>query len=259
MGYDDQDLAVQLMRHGSLCSWLDYPGSSALLVHGHGTDTTRSPVSFASAKLVESLFLKASTIDSKIMPLAFFCGEHINQKRDSYSNPRRMVLYLILQVLDQQLYHGQRMDPNLLEYAASGLDVDSISSLCGLFESMLLYLPSQLIVFIVIDGVSHFEDSGRKAEMMEIINRLVGMVESGKGPILKLLTTSPKSTMSAWKIFRGLNDISGRTTILDLKSSYVGGVGFNALGWNSDMDQRILELCIEEDAPLSYAARGENS
>lgn len=156
-----------------------------------------------------------------------------------------MVLLLILQLLEQQAYHKRETHPQVLDYMAKDLDINRIDDLLGLFQAISVHLPQDIMVFIVIDGISHFEDGSRRSEAMDAIRGLLALVENGSGPSVKLLVTSPASTRSTWKVFGSFKSSSTRIAVLTLRHRYSGRVGFKALGWTLDVGESIA--CLQDD------------
>ncbi|KAB2577969.1 hypothetical protein DBV05_g3363 [Lasiodiplodia theobromae] len=231
----DQDRAVALMQDPAFVAWLSLHESSAILIHGNSKATPKSATSFVCAKLVESLFIKASTRESTTIPLAFFCGEHTNERTDDYAHPPGLALSLLLQLIDKMAAHTP-INPEPLQKAIRDLDAENGVTILNLFVRIVAQLPPEATLFVVIDGVGFFEDSNRREEMKCLARKLARLVKKKHHPVVKLLMATPAATIDVSAQFR-----SNDAQVLDMRRTYPGRNGFKALGWLT-AEQRLAEI-----------------
>lgn len=69
----------------------------------------------------------------------------------------------------------------------------TLESVNQLFGKLVAQLPPAVFLFVVLDGISLYEDPARLDEMRMVIERLrdLATIDSGSGPVFKLLMTSP--------------------------------------------------------------------
>ena len=190
----DQDRVVAIMRSHKLQKWITGTSSSALFLNAnHKGSMRQQPTSFISAKLVDSITPSLSTTlpDPHLtLPLAYFCGEHL-QDEDPDSGPDGMMRNL----LSQLLLSYPSFDLHTIQRMQQSLDYTSVSDLCDIFDLLIAQLPPYTVVFCIIDSVSFYENSASVCEEAQVaVQALVDVVERTKdnGCVFKLLL------MSAW-------------------------------------------------------------
>ncbi|CEN61412.1 hypothetical protein ASPCAL08066 [Aspergillus calidoustus] len=179
----EEHRAATIFQHQRLMAWLTNPVPDLVVVNGNAENN--AAMSYVCAQLILSL---ASTDDS-IIPVYFFCGEHINWRKDPNAHPVSLMHGLIGQLLSQ-------WPPSKIS-SVKGLS-DKIQSdeplvLCSVFSSLISPLPDTAIVVCFIDAISYFEDNERRKNACAIARSLNKVVKLDEGPLLKVLWTSPST------------------------------------------------------------------
>ncbi|KAF2084165.1 hypothetical protein K490DRAFT_49882, partial [Saccharata proteae CBS 121410] len=231
MEEEEQDRAVALMQNESVREWIRTPESSALLVHGNGTNSVNSPASFVSAKLFESLCMESED-SSAIIPLAFFCGLHTDKGSDFDTYPSGLALNFLLQLVEHKVLRDHDAESTRLAALTSNVDVNEVTSwsMLELLVHVVQQLPPDLVVFFIVDAVNYYEESSRLDETMEFVDGMHELVEGQKGPVVKVLFTSPAGTIAIWETFRSRRG-NGGPKVIRMNGSYSMQGGFKRLGW----------------------------
>ncbi|KAL2858422.1 hypothetical protein BJY01DRAFT_241757 [Aspergillus pseudoustus] len=159
--------------------------SDLVIVNSNGENKRWSPMSYVSAQITTSF----GTSDGSIIPLYFFCGEHINWRKDRKAYPSSLMNSLIAQLLSHS--HASNLSPT--EHLTNKLKSGTTIDLCGAFKRLIKQIPDTVIVICVIDGISYFEDDERREDICTVVRSLDSLVHRGKGPLLKVLLGSPSS------------------------------------------------------------------
>lgn len=242
----DQDRAVVLMQDAKFVTWLALQESSAILIHGNSKHVTKAATGFVCAKLFESLHVKASADDSTTIALAFFCGEHTDERTDRDAHPPGLALNLLLQLIDKM---GSRwpVDSAPLQKSIRNLDFEDAGSTSALFAKLVAQLPAEVTLFVVVDGVGFYEDRSRRGEMTELVGKLLKLVGRKAGPVVKLLMATPAATIAVCGQFRSRGE-----QVFEMRRTYPARNGFKALGWLT-AEQRIAEVGeVREQEDGSY-------
>ena len=112
-----------------------------------------------------------------------------------------MIRSLISQLLRQFAFTSIQPDPRI---SLQDLTGDDISILCEIFALLVRQLPSNLLVFCLIDGIGLYETEQFLVGMDDVIMSLVDLAEQGghmNQPTFKLLITSPHPTSEVRKVF----------------------------------------------------------
>ena len=225
----DQDRVVAIMRSHKLQTWITNTHSSALLINAnHRGSTKQQPTSFICAKLLDSIALSPSHAS---LPLAFFCGEHL-QPDDPDSGPAGMMRSLLAQLLlaypDFDLATIQQLQQ---------LNFDDVADLCDVFDLLVAQLPRYMVVFCVLDAVSFFEDDDAVCEEASVVvQALVDVVERTRevGCAFKLLLMSPWNSRI---LYSNMCDQERDVVWLPAKVPPQGG--FTALKWNASVESGL--------------------
>lgn len=231
----DQDRVVAIMRSHKLQKWITSTDSSALLINANYKGSTRQqPTSFICAKLVDSITPSPSNTQLEFrvtLPLAFFCGEHL-QKDDPDSGPdglmRSLLAQLLLAYRDFDLRTIQHMQD---------LNYDDVNDLCDVFDQLITQLPHYIVVFCVVDAISFYEDSPAVCEEASIVvQALVDVVERTKesGCAFKLLLMSPWNSRM---LYKDMLDQEGDVLWVPAKVPAQGG--FTAMKWSASVDSNL--------------------
>ena len=178
----EQDRAVWTMKSSLLRNWLLSTTSSALLINGSAPLTrAKSPITFVCARLIDSLQLNET-----FLVLHFFCGQHLSAATDPNADAFGMMNSLLAQLLI--LYPDFEISHQDLTDVQSG----TMDSVLALFEKLVAQLPATVFVFVIVDGISLYEDIARLAETRTVMERLMRLVrDEGMGSVFKLMATSP--------------------------------------------------------------------
>ena len=231
----DQDRVVAIMRSPKLQQWITNTDSSALLINAnHRGSAKQQPTSFICAKLVDSLTPHPSNThpESRMsLPLAFFCGEHL-QKDDPDSGPDGMMRSLLAQLLlsyrDFDLRTVQRM---------RNLNFDDVNDLCDVFDLLIAQLPDYVVVFCVLDAISFYEDSAAVCdEAGVVVQALVDVVERTReaGCAFKLLLMSPWNSRV---LYKNMQDQEGEVLWMPAKVPAQGGL--TGMKWSASVDSNL--------------------
>lgn len=231
----DQDRVVAIMRSHKLQKWITTTESSALFINAnHKGPTRQQPTSFICAKLVDSIMPSASNAQPKhrmTLPLAFFCGEHL-QKDDLDSGPDGMMRSLVAQLLlayrDFDLRTIQRMQD---------LNYDDVDDLCDVFDLLVMQLPHYIVVFCVVDAISFYEDNPTVCEEASIVvQTLVDVVQrtNENGCAFKLLFMSPWNSRF---LYKDMLDQEGDVVWMPAKVPAQGG--FTGMKWSASVGSTL--------------------
>ena len=234
-----QDRAVALIMSPTMQTWLTSAVSLPLLVNGHmfstEGETRQSPLSYCCAKLVDSIVPRNASSQTgtnrTVFAVRWFCGQHTNMydygpgMTDYDAHPPGMLNNMLAQLITQLLECP--FLPQLEEFSLTRHDPQLVE-LCSLFNLLVRALPRGSILFVVIDGISYYEDEERREECMEVLSTLTELTressESANGCLVKLLVTAPLRSHYVLDLF---ND----TEILDLDEYIPPNGGFTALQW----------------------------
>ena len=244
-----QDRAVALIMSPIMQAWLTSAVSLPLLVNGQmfstEGETRQSPLSYFCAKLVDSIFPRNKSLQTRtnrtVFAVRWFCGQHTNmydygpEMTDYDAHPPGMLNNMLAQLITQLLEC-----PSLpqLEDLSLTRNNPQLIELCTLFSLLVRALPRGLILFVVIDGISYYEDEERREECMEVLSTLTELTressESANGCLVKLLVTAPLRSHYVLDLF---ND----TEILDLDEYIPPNGGFTALQWEMGVGRVIAD------------------
>ena len=228
----DQDCVVAIMRSHKLQEWITSTDSSALFINAnHKGSTRQQPTSFISAKLVDTMTPSSSSAalpePHMTLPLAFFCGEHL-QKDDPDSVPAGMMRSLLAQLLlayrDFDLRTIQRMQ---------NLNYDDVNDLCDIFDLLITQLPPYILVFCILDAISFYEDSATVCEEARIIVRALVDATEQTACTFKLLL------MSSWNSRILYKDMLDKQNVVWMPAKVPAQGGFTAMKWNASVDSKL--------------------
>lgn len=174
-----------------------------MLVHGKFWRTHLiSPLSYLCAQIS-----KEYTGTPGFLVLSYFCSLHTDGKG---SNPAIMLSCLIEQLLScasvQPYYHSASIDKHLLK----GLKKKDVNALCKLFKLLIeQILPSNMVVFCLIDSISYYEVEVHRDDIRVILAMMKSLVRSQRGRrrglqdrmVFKLMVTDGASSLYAYKYF----------------------------------------------------------
>jgi len=240
---ENQERSLYVIRSSELSRWVQSKRSTSLIIHGNSKRVTRkSGLSFVCARIVyvlDQIRAASPPPNSKsdvpsIIPLYFFCGQHVTP-RESWESPAGIINSLLAQLLT----HCKKAD--LSKAAKLGrFDSGEVDEVMERFEKVLHRLPPNTMVFCVIDGLSFYVDEDETKEDAEyLIDSLTELVEtnnrSKNRPIFKLLVTAPAR-------LRVDEEVWGDSKVLRLPDTVPNTGGFTAMKWDMAIGKRLNAL-----------------
>ena len=244
-----QDRAVALIMSPTMQAWLTSAVSLPLLVNGHMSsaegEIRQSPLSYFCAKLVDSILPHETSSQTRtnrtVFAVRWFCGQHTNMydygpgMTDYDAHPPGMLNNMLAQLITQLLECPSL--PQLEDLSLTRHDPPLVE-LCSLFNELVRALPRGSILFVVIDGISYYEDEERREECMEVLSTLTELTressESANGCLVKLLVTAPLRSHYVLDLFDDAE-------ILDLDEYIPPNGGFTALQWEMGVGRVIAD------------------
>ncbi|KAL8731685.1 MAG: hypothetical protein Q9166_003266 [cf. Caloplaca sp. 2 TL-2023] len=188
-----QTQASEFMGSQKLQQWLTTPYSCALLAHGSTGDEKISALSFVASLLVQSL-----RAGEDVVPLYFYCGLHTDHYHDSHANAVGMVRNLTVQLLRME-HHDfdlEFIDRRFIQALENG----NLEAICNVFEGLTQQLPPATTLFLIIDGMSFYENKDRLEGTIYAMSRMMEMLEAARF-VFKLLVTCPGASPHVSKGF----------------------------------------------------------
>lgn len=235
---EDQDRAVYMMQSELLQSWLRTTRSSALLVNGraYNSGSRRSPLSFVCAKLSNALRQArrsgSTQWEASIIDLHFFCGEH----EDWRDNPDNGPAGVLNSLLAQLLTHYKQYDLTLIKHLST-LDPFDVKALGRVFGQLLSQLPSTMMVFCIIDGLSLYDDEERKEDAEKMLSKLISLTRRTGGCIFKLLLTAATELR-----LPTVEKLDEEEEVLRIPEVLEKGDGFTDMKWDMGAGRDIADL-----------------
>ena len=245
-----QDRAVALITSPIMQNWLTSTISLPLIVNGqmfsNDGETRQSPLSYFCAKLVDNILppsTSSQTLKNRtVFAVRWFCGQHTDccdyglGLTDYEAHPPGMLSNMLTQLIVQLLECS--FLPHL-EHVSLPRNDPQLFELCALFQLLVGALPEGSILFIVIDGISYYEDEERREECMEVLSTLTeatrGSPESANGCLIKLLVTAPLES-------HYVQDLFEETEMLDLDEYMPRSGGLTALQWDMGVGRAIADV-----------------
>ncbi|KAK2055666.1 hypothetical protein LY76DRAFT_595837 [Colletotrichum caudatum] len=185
----DMNRVFSIRNNPRVKTWLTLDESSLVLLNG-GSDRLCGATSFVSARIVHHLLQQTRKPSQSIctIPVAFFCNQHPDYRRDVMGNPSELAMSLLLQLVDR----FRKFDSSNLQKCTDELDPNSISSICKSFRSLVKRLPPDVVLFLVVDGLDSFAiPTERRDQTREVVGRLVRLYREQPRATLKFLFVSP--------------------------------------------------------------------
>ncbi|KAK0624319.1 hypothetical protein B0T14DRAFT_565599 [Immersiella caudata] len=183
---------VLLQKNPRLQAWLTMDESSLLLVNGRTRAQPHSEATVVSAQIFQRLLDVAGDVENRstiLVPLAIFCGQHRDARRDPNGNPAEAAMSLLLQLVDRA---GTRVPAAVLKKCRAETTPLNIASICASLERILLSLSSKVIVVLLVDGIKFFTNPDeRRDQTRDLVERLAAVFRKKTKAILKLLFSSP--------------------------------------------------------------------
>ncbi|CAI7583679.1 unnamed protein product [Penicillium glandicola] len=189
----DQDRIFAIINSTKLKSWMMAAHSSALFINCNSSSSEKIS-SFTLAKLIESV---VSYESDHTIALSFFCGAHRSRE-----DPDRGVFGLMRSLISQLLITYPEFDVQTLGQIPH-IQPGDVNALCQMFYRLVHQLPSDIVVFCIIDSITTFEignlhlDEGSLA-----VSQLVQIVQQTNkySCVFKLLFSSPRNSQKLYKL-----------------------------------------------------------
>ncbi|KAI6085558.1 hypothetical protein F4821DRAFT_279217 [Hypoxylon rubiginosum] len=205
--------------------WFSSPRAAKLLIHGnfHGIMQEASALSLFCTTLTKAFRQQ----NPRVVCLVWFCGFHLGNEaeplsgesdflaypyqgrpydpslgedEDEYVPPYarqgvigEMIRSFIAQLDEQCDFGSANLCPPGVDPHAIQQNTD-LTQLMMLFRSMVRKLPLNITVFIIIDGIAHYEGPNYEDSMRDALDCIIGPVayNVAAGLRVKLLVTSPR-------------------------------------------------------------------
>lgn len=231
-----QDRAVSLMQSPKLHAWITDTDSSVLLINGNYNGSARqSPLSFVCAKLVDSIqppLQEDQPKNPSIFAHAFFCGQHLDSK-----DPDTGLDGLMRSLIAQLLVAYPKFDYSTVQRLRH-INPDSVRSLCEIFFVLVMQIPTETMVFCMIDGITFYESSPtRLKDAHKVVQTLVDVSRScgENGCIFKVLLTSPGNSRAVYKEL-------DKADVIWMPRKVASQGGFTSMKWNATAGRDVREL-----------------
>lgn len=194
-----------LTRQDVLQDWLrETSQASAILIHGRvWRSNLATPLSYLCAQIS-----KEYSGSPGFLVLSWFCSLHTEEKT---SNPAMMLSSLIEQLLSYQevqpYYDSAPFDKHLLK----NLKKKDVKALCKLFKFLIEQtLPSNMVVFCLIDSISYYEVEEHRGNVRIILAMMKNLVKSQSGErrglqdrmVFKWMVTDGETSLCAHEYFK---------------------------------------------------------
>ncbi|KAI1417812.1 hypothetical protein F5Y13DRAFT_151896 [Hypoxylon sp. FL1857] len=204
----DTERISSIQNHPQLQAWMSLGSSSILLVDGCSASSS-CEVSYVAAQVVESVwqFSKSQRRQSDygansnvfILPLAFFCSQHRNRRRDFYGKPTGVAKAFLSQLIGQ--FHGFGAEE--LQACQDELASDGIDSVCKAFRKLAGKLPANSIVILVLEGIDILMEEKTRDALRYMLQSLVKLHRGKHAATLKFLFTCTTSSEPVEDLFEG--------------------------------------------------------
>lgn len=191
----DPGRLLALHNNPRLQAWLTVDESSLLFLNGRTEPRPESAVSLFTAQVYQSLLehhgknYESGESSLKIIPVAFFCGQHRDYQAGSNGNPEEMAMSLLLQLIDRG---GKELGREFLQRCYDSMKGGAMGSICSVFEAAVASLGRQVMVLIMVDGLRFFaQPAARGQDSREVISRLASVCRIESEAKIKALFSSP--------------------------------------------------------------------
>ena len=197
----------------------------------------RSPLSFICAKLADALNSQANARSedgkAKVFAVTWFCGEHTDTNTDFDAQPLGMLNSSISQLL-MQISSQLSLDPDFYLDIPHLLDLDpdfqsnNVGQLCRMFSDLIVFLPRNIVVFYIIDGIVFYEAQSWYNDLVTVLDTILSLVNlEESGCLIKLLTTTPLQSHEVQQM------LFTQDSVLNMESYIPENGGFTSLQWST--------------------------
>lgn len=205
-----QAKAHSILDQDRFLQWMHCEHPDMLLIDGNLLSTRGAPSieKISAMSLFCTYFiLDMDNPDSSHILLHFHCGLQSSPK-DKWYGPTGLVRSVIFQVL-VILSEKSLLDLNILDRPSfvQALENHSLDELCILLHQLIRQFPPDITIFLVIDGVSHFDLDlnglfKKLAIVLECLKRIVE--DDNPRPKFKVLMTCP--THTSWRLSQKVDE-----------------------------------------------------
>lgn len=201
----DAERVAFMQNNSQLQAWMSLNRSSILLVDGGCAVSSSYEISYATAQMVEYALQQSNRLQNSseydsgvfILPLAFFCSQHRNRRRDNLARPRGLAKMLLAQLIDQ--FRG--FNAKELQACQKELEVEDLEGVCLAIRKLVKRLPATSIVILVIEGIDILMGEKTRDGLRHLVRSLVETHEGRHAAILKFLFTSTTSSEPVRDLF----------------------------------------------------------
>ncbi|KAJ5402762.1 uncharacterized protein N7487_008658 [Penicillium crustosum] len=190
---DAQDRIIAIIQSSKLQTWISTNKLTVIFINSNAR-SNETLCSFIPANLIDSV--EALKINN-VFTISFFCGMH-SRSDDLNSGVTSLMKSLIGQLLMSYPDFGLQAVREI-----SQGDRESIDVLCQIFHRLILQLPSDVILFCLIDAITIYETSYSHIKDCEVtLNGLIEIVEQTQdyGCVFKLMFTNPQNSHRFYKL-----------------------------------------------------------
>ncbi len=229
----DEDRILAIKVNPRFRAWLAAGESSLLFMNANSTPSSNLEMSFVSAQVFQraaevSSEQRQASARSELIPLAFFCSQHQDYRRDVNGPPSELAMSLLLQLVDA--YRGFRPEDLAAAFDGGDFDPKDIKSILAAFGSLVSRLPSSVIVILIVDGLRFFwHPKTRRDGTAKVVAGLVDIHHREHDAILKFLFAN--STRADF-----LEDIFADDETLRLPTQLSVGHSYNTTRWRRPVD-----------------------
>lgn len=223
----EQDRILAIIHSTKLKNWIMAARSSALFINCNSSGSEKIS-SFTLAKLVESV---VSHDSNHTIALFFFCGAH-RRREDEDSG----VVGLMRSLISQLLIAYPEFDVQTLGQI-SQIQPRDVNALCQMFYHLVRQLPSDIVVFCIIDSITTFEiGTGYLDESALAVSQLVEIVEQTNkySCVFKLLFSSPRNSHKLYRLMP-----SRTSDVIWIPSRVPRSGGFTSAKWQVGVSERL--------------------
>ncbi|KAI4233003.1 MAG: hypothetical protein L6R40_007209 [Gallowayella cf. fulva] len=202
MSQASRDRAVATIGSTGLQDWIGILSSHALFVNGemflYENKARQSPLSVFCAKVTDTALHHQAKSSDSIIVVRWFCGLHTNMQTDPDAHPTAILRHIFSRLL-RQLLKSPKHFP--VFGVARPIEELGLGALCETFHKLVKSLTWDIILFIVIDGISYYEDPEREEQCVEVMSMLFSLAKLAH-PLIKTLVTATLPSRHVRELFQ---------------------------------------------------------
>ena len=182
LSLEEQDRVKWIMRSPGLRKWVTYPQSTTILINGNmDANEVFSPTTFLAANVVETL-----QAIKPIITIQYFCSLRATAKNAAKYNASTILKSFIAQLLlndvawDLTFMGQEKIDK---------IESNDLKTLFDVFFRLLQQLPPMTFLYWIIDGITFYERSEWRDDLLKVIKKLLKIVKRCEKVVIKLLLT----------------------------------------------------------------------